>query len=79
MTRPDECLEEYVHLTDEECNIAVENREDIKNKGASCIIISNNDSDMDPNRVRIWGPTEESVKKAAEYYDKLKNLEIDNS
>lgn len=63
MVKPDECLEEYIHLTNKECKIAIENKDDIKNKGASFVNVHKNDSDMDANRVHIWGQRNKKLRK----------------
>jgi len=61
-----ECLQEFSSMTTEECQVARENRESIKQHGAESILIR--ESDSAPNRIEIWAYTDEELQNAVEYY-----------
>lgn len=66
MANPDECVQEFSSLTEEELQVAEEFEDEIKDAGATYISIKR--SEDSPNKMEIWGPTVESVEEATETY-----------
>lgn len=69
MSNPDDYVTGYSNLSKESCNIARENREEIKREGASTVIVEEHPGE--PNLVSIWGPTQEDVRQAGEFFSEL--------
>lgn len=66
MANPDEALVEFSSMTEEECQIAVDNKPAIKERGATAVFVKRRDGH--PNRIEVWGPTQEAVDRAAEFF-----------
>lgn len=71
MSNPDESVNEYISVTNEECNIAEKYKDKIKNNGATFVHITK--SKHKPNKIYIWGPNRKSVDRASDCYEKLKD------
>lgn len=71
MSKPDESVNEYICVTNEECEVAKKHKDKIKNNGATHVRIIQ--SKNQPNKIYIWGPDQVSVNKASDYYETLKD------
>lgn len=71
MADPDEVVQEFSSLSESELQIAEEHEDEIKNAGATYIHTYRRDEH--PNRMEIWGPTQEAVDNATERYIEFQN------
>lgn len=69
MANPDEGLVEFTSMTEEECRLAREHRDEIEDHGATEVHV--HERGGHPNKIEIWAPTQEDAERAADYYTGL--------
>jgi len=75
MSGPDEVVQEFFALTDDEMGVAEAYEEEICEAGASSIFVKYG-GDGEPNRLEIWGPTRTDVENATEKYVEYQETEL---
>lgn len=71
MSNPDEHVQEFSSVTEQELQIAENYETEIKNAGATHL--STHRCENHPNTLYIWGPTPTAVEQATTKYTQLQN------
>lgn len=74
MSNPDECVQEFSSVTEQELQIAEDFESKIKDAGATYISIHRREDH--PNKLEIWGPTVHAVEQATTKYISLQNKHL---